>query len=52
MSIIYTIIKYFNKPKIEAQNFINTVDEQLHTTEINQEISFTNNSIKINNLTS
>ena len=52
ISILYTLIRYYKKPKVEAQNFINTVDEQFHTTEINQEISFTNNSIKIKNLTS
>lgn len=52
MGIICTLIEYNKKPKIEAQNFVNTIDEQFHTTEINQEISFTNDSIKIKNLTS
>lgn len=52
MGIICTLIEYNKKPKIEAQNFANMMDEQFHTTEINQEISFTDNSIKIKNLTS
>lgn len=46
------LVWFIRKPKIEAQNFVNTIDEQFHTTEINQEISFINDSIKIKNLTS
>lgn len=46
------LIWYIRRPKIEAQNFANIMDEQFHTTEINREISFTGNSIKIKNLTS
>jgi len=52
MGIIFALIDYNKKPKIEAQNFANMIDEQFHTTEINQEIFFTDNSVKINNLTS
>jgi hypothetical protein len=46
------LIWYIRRPKIEAQNFANIMDEQLHTTEMNQEVSFTDSSIKVKNLTS
>ena len=52
IGISFIIMEYNNKPKIEAEKFVNIMDEQYHTTEINQEISFTDNSIKIKNLTS
>ena len=46
------LIWYVRRPKIEAQNFANTINEQFHTDEIKQEITFTDSSIKIKNLTS
>lgn len=48
----FMLIWYIRRPKIEAQNFANIMDEQLHTTEMNQEVSFTDSSIKVKNLTS
>ena len=52
IGLVYPLIRYNNGPKIEAQNFHNIIDEQYHTNEVNQEVSFTDNSIKIKNLTS
>ena len=52
IGLVHPLIRYNNGPKIEAQNFHNIIDEQYHTNEVNQEISFTDNSIEINNLTS
>lgn len=46
------IIEYNNKPKIEAEKFVNMTEEQYHMKEIKQEVSFTDNSIKIKSLTS
>ena len=52
IGISLIIMEYNNKPKIEAEKFVNMVDEQYHTKEIKQEVSFTDNSIKIKSLTS